>query len=110
MVYMAYKKSELKHAWYAILDAMADSLLSPSSMRESADMPIEYLGIKVKKQHECVTFKYPAEESLHDEENCTLWNPSFIYAVDKLDHRDRGSAEGCYSFTKELLMDYLEKE
>lgn len=48
MVYMDCQRAR-KQATYENIEGMAESLLAPSDMREEADMPIEYLWMKVVK-------------------------------------------------------------
>lgn len=44
------------------------------------------------------------------EKNLTLWKHIFKYAVGKMDRHDVDGGVDGYILTKELLMDYLEKE
>lgn len=64
MVHMVYKKTELKHAEYKILNAMADLLLTHSAMQEVVDRPMEYSGMKMEKMYELVISFFSGEEAL----------------------------------------------
>lgn len=93
MVYMV-------HTGYTILDDMPDLLLSPTSMQEAADVPMEYPGVTVEVMYENLMSKFASKESLNVDKNCTLWNPIFKYAVDKQARRSHDSGVGHYSSIK----------
>lgn len=107
---MARKKIALKHAWYTILNSMAEHLLPPSFMLRPAGMPKKFTILKAERLHELLMSICPCKEALEVEKNRTLWNPIFRYTSDKLHLRDFDSGVARYSSTNEFLMNYLEKK
>lgn len=89
---------------------MEDPLLLLSGRGEAAAVPMKYPVMKVKNLHESSMSTLFAQESLKAETICPVWSPIFRYTVDKLDCLDRDSDLSHYNSTKELLLDYLEKD
>lgn len=82
---MALKMADVKQAYrYKILKCMANSPFPSSAMREAVYISMEHPGKKMLL-YTFVIYAIPGEEALEEEKNQTLWNPSFIYAVDNLD-------------------------
>lgn len=69
MFCLVYKKDEMKHAGYAILDDLGDPLLYFSAMKETVDMPMEYPGMNVKKQYGFVIPMISGEAALKVQKN-----------------------------------------
>lgn len=107
---MTMKEAEMKHVGYAILNDMGDLFLSWLAVGETADMPMEYPGMKVQKLHKLVIFTAPSQGTLKGEKNSTLCNHICHYDVDKQDCCVFLDGIGEHISTKELLMDYPVKE
>lgn len=72
-------------------------------------MPTACPGIKVENPCELVVSMYLCKEALKDEKLRSFWDPVFNYNTDRLDRGDYDGGIGSYKFTRELLMDYLER-
>lgn len=95
MIYKALERVELKPTRYAILDGIADILLSSSSIWEAGFMPMEYPGVNLKELYEIVMHMFPRKEVLMTEKNCTIWNYLLKFSVDMCGFRDLDIVLGC---------------
>lgn len=79
-------------------------------MRNTNDMPMEYVNIKVKELYELLMSPFSAENALEDEKNRTICSPILNYALNSGTVVTVSVWVARYSSTNELLMDSLQNK
>lgn len=73
-------------------------------------MLMEYSGILTGKPYKFLMSTFSGKEFLNVEKSCRDLNLIFSYCADELDRREHDGVLALYRSTKDLVIDYLDKE
>lgn len=109
MVHLAFKKAEQSWAEHAILNRMTRTFVSFWRMPKGGDRRKKFPGTEVSKPYKFARLMFP-KKALAPDKNRPLWEPIFNQSVAHWNRCDFDRRVNCYRSTKELVMDYAEKE
>lgn len=101
-------RAELLHAYWVILDGLADLMFLPEPVRKAAGIGEGFSGIDPSAQWDFVSSTLPGESAWLEEENQMLWNAIFNSTAPHIYETDCNKGVAKYTSTKKLLVKHME--